>query len=150
MPVRKNKTRKAKQSTSKNSTSRQLFEKQVVLIFLQMLNTVKLYHWKTRSYATHKATDKLYENLNDTIDNFVEILLGKYGDRVDLLSVKSIPLCDFRTEEEFIREIVTYKSFLINLDNNGFLKTMSNSDLYNVRDEIVGQLNQLLYLLTFK
>lgn len=145
MPIRKNKTRKGRQSTG-----RQSFEKQVVLTFLQMLNTIKLYHWKTHSYATHKATDNLYNKLNDTIDSFVEILLGKYGDRVNLLSVKSIPLHDFKTEEEFVREIIKYKSFLVDLDNNGFLKEMSNSDLYNIRDEMLGRLNQVLYLLTFK
>jgi hypothetical protein len=27
---------------------------------------------------------------------------------------------------------------------------MSNSDLYNIRDEILGDLNQTLYLLTFR
>ena len=33
-------------------------------ILLELLLTVKLYHWKTNSYAEHKATDKLYEELN--------------------------------------------------------------------------------------
>jgi hypothetical protein len=30
----------------------------IVPTFLHMLNTVKLYHWKTLSFATHKATDE--------------------------------------------------------------------------------------------
>jgi len=126
------------------------FEKDMILTFLCMLNTVKLYHWKTRSYATHKATDKLYSHLNDSIDKFVEIMLGKYGDRVNLTNVKSIPLCDFTSEEEFKEEIMRYKKFLVDLDNNPVMKQMSNSDLYNIRDEMLGQLNQLLYLLSFK
>jgi len=127
----------------------QEFEKEIVLIFLQMLNTVKLYHWKTHSYATHKATDELYEKLNETIDQFVEVLLGKYGDRVDLTRVGCLPLRDFKTEEQFKQEIWYYKSFLVSLDSNRVMKMMSNSDLYNIRDEILGHLNQLLYLLTF-
>jgi len=32
----------------------------IVPTFLHMLNTVKLYHWKTTSFSTHKATDELY------------------------------------------------------------------------------------------
>ena len=34
-------------------------QQRIVTMFLQMLNTVKLYHWKTSSYAQHKATDEL-------------------------------------------------------------------------------------------
>jgi hypothetical protein len=30
------------------------------------------------------------------------------------------------------------------------LRTMSNSDLFNIRDEILSDLNKFLYLLTFK
>ena len=28
-----------------------------ILRFLEMLNTIKIYHWSTLSYPTHKATD---------------------------------------------------------------------------------------------
>ena len=40
----------------------------IVKKFLEMLNMVKLYHWKTRSYSQHKATDELYDRLNKHID----------------------------------------------------------------------------------
>ena len=45
----------------------------ITKVFLEMLNTVKLYHWKTYSYATHEATDKLYKELNEYIDEFIEV-----------------------------------------------------------------------------
>jgi DNA-binding ferritin-like protein len=149
MPVKNKRTRKIRKPLSAKKNVSQAFEQEIVLTFIQMLNTVKLYHWKTRGYATHKATDELYSGLNETIDSFVEVLLGKYADRVDLTSVKSIPLHDFTNQDEFVREIMKYKELLVSLDDNKFLKTMSNSDLYNIRDEMLGQFNQLLYLLTF-
>jgi len=149
MRIKKNQTKKNRRVQKKINSS-QSFEQETVLAFLEMLNTIKLYHWKTRSFATHKATDKLYQQLNDTIDNFVEILLGKFGDRVDLTKIKSIPLHDFTTQEQFVKEIISYKEFLVSLDTNHTMKSMSNSDLYNIRDEMLGNLNQLLYLLTFK
>ena len=149
MPTKKNVTRKIKQVQKKTSSS-QRFEQRIVLAFLEMLNTVKLFHWKTNSFATHKATDELYGDLNDGIDKFVEILLGKFGNRVDLTKVKSIPLNDFSTQEQFIKKVMQYKEFLVSLDTNPAMKSMSNSDLYNIRDEILGNFNQLLYLLTFK
>jgi DNA-binding ferritin-like protein len=148
------KTRKSSNKSRKIGTRKyhgipQKFEQQIVVKFINMLNTVKLYHWKTRSYATHKATDGLYDSLNDHIDKFVEVLLGKSGDRVNLTGTRSIQLKDFTSIDQMKREINDYKSYLVGLDNNSGLKTMSNSDLYNIRDEILGDLNQFLYLLTF-
>jgi hypothetical protein len=118
----------------------------IVTMFLQMLNTVKLYHWKTSSYAQHKATDELYANLNLGIDKFVEIMLGKNGSRVNLTGQKTLPLLDYTNVSDFTREVNKYKEFLINMKIDG----TNNSDLLNVRDEILGNLNQFTYLLTFK
>ena len=36
------------------------------------------------------------------------------------------------------------------MNNNSGLNVTNNSDLFNVRDEILGNLNQFTYLLTFK
>ena len=125
-------------------------KKNIVTMFLQMLNTVKLYHWKTHSYAEHKATDELYSDLNTNIDKFVEIMLGKTGGRIDLQYQKSLPLIDFNNVASFKKEVEKYKQFLIKMNVNAGLNITNNSDLLNVRDEILGNLNQFTYLLTFK
>ena len=148
------KNRVKKNETQKNDGHKncglQKFEQEVVVKFLQMLNIVKLFHWKTHSYATHKATDELYTNLNANIDSFVEVLLGKHGDRVNLTHVKHIPIKDFTSQNDFKKELESFKNYLVDLNDNKALKSMSNSDLYNIRDEILANLNQILYLLTFK
>ena len=125
------------------------FEQEVVVKFLEMLNLIKLYHWKTHSYATHKATDELNTNLHANVDSFVEVLLGKRGDRVNLLHKKHISLKDFDSIGGFKREMEKFKGYLVGLDNCKALKSMSNSDLYNIRDEMLANVNQFLYLLTF-
>lgn len=38
-----------------------------------------LAHWKTRSYAQHKALDELYNGLVEHIDGIVEAYQGCYG-----------------------------------------------------------------------
>lgn len=119
-------------------------------MFLQMLNTVKLYHWKTYSYSQHKATDELYTNLNANIDSFVEVMLGKTGGRVNLTGQKTLPLLDYSNVVDFTKEINTYKQFLIDMNKELGLNITNNSDLLNIRDEILGNLNQFTYLLTFK
>ena len=135
---------------SSRSSSLREFQKEIASVFLEMLLMVKLFHWKTTSYATHKATDELYLKLNANIDSFIEILLGKSGSRIDLMSKSNIHLVDLSSQESLKREVDTFKGYLVRLNDNKALQTMSNSDLFNIRDTILGDLNQFLYLLTFK
>jgi hypothetical protein len=135
---------------NRGSNSLQKFEREVVVKFLEVLSMIKLYHWKTHSYATHKATDELNKNLHGNVDSFIEVLLGKRGDRVNLTNKKSISLKDYSSVGEFKRELEKFKSYLVGLNNCAALKSMANSDLYNIRDEMLANVNQFLYLLTFK
>lgn len=141
---------KTRKNRNQSSSSLATFQKQITIVFLEMLMMVKLFHWKTHSYATHKATDELYEKLNENIDHFIEVLLGKTGSRIDLMNQKSISLIDLNSQEKLKAKIMSLKSYFVELDNNKALSTMSNSDLFNIRDEILGNLNQFMYLLTFK
>lgn len=130
-----------------NNRNLQKIEQEIVIKFLEILNIVKIYHWKTYSYATHKATDELYSKLNENIDSFIEVLLGKSGNRINLEKVKSIPIEDFKTNLQFKKKIKIYIKYLINLNKK--LNSKLDSDLLNIRDEILKDLNQFLYLLTF-
>lgn len=143
-----NKTRKIRKNV--NSTT-QTFEKEITLIFLEVLIMIKLFHWKTHSYATHKATDEFYTKFNENMDRFIEVLLGKTNSRVDLTMQKCLPLndFDFNNVEGLKKKIFEFKNYLVDLDDNIFMKNMSNADLFTIRDEILADLNQLLYLLSF-
>jgi DNA-binding ferritin-like protein len=114
--------------------------------FIGMLNTVKLYHWNTKSFSQHKATDELYENLNDHVDKFVEVLLGKKESRFKNMS-SHIPLNSKRNLPDFKTKIYQYRDYLIHM--NECLDGQKDTDLLNIRDEILGDINQFLYLLTF-
>lgn len=138
-------TRKNKPSGSFAS-----FQKEITVMYFEMLLMIKLFHWKTMSYPTHKATDDLYAKLNSNMDKFMEVLFGKSGLRTDLMSNKNIRLIDLNSSESLKREIEGFKGYLVDLNDNATMKMMSNTDLYNIRDEILGDLNQFLYLLTFK
>ena len=161
----KNSTHKSHKSQNKNKPKTQkylhkiagnadAFEREITVRFLEMIIMIKLYHWKTYTYATHIATDDLYSKLNKNMDKFIEVLLGKVGNRINLLKHKSIKLTDFDSSiddtKKFKYEIVKFKEYLVNLNSNPFMVKMANTDLYNIRDEILGDLNQFLYLFTFK
>lgn len=144
MKSSKNTTRGQRKNVLKN------FQREITVKFLEILLMIKLFHWKTTSYATHKATDELYASLNKNIDDFIEVLLGKSGSRTDLLSNKSIALIDLNSQEQLKSKIDSIKGYLVGLNSNKALRTMSNNDLFNIRDEILSDLNKFLYLLTFK
>jgi DNA-binding ferritin-like protein len=110
--------------------------------------SVKFYHWRTSSYSTHKATDELYGDLNDNIDEFAETLMGAMGRRIlapDNLHL-TIPK-DNKHMESLIDESI---KLLSKHDFAHIAKVYHTSatDLMNIRDEMVGQLHKTKYLLS--
>lgn len=154
--MKKRRRPKVKQPVKKHSSSSYPVSHQpkgesvshIVKTFLELLNMVKVYHWNTLSFAQHKATDELYGKLNEHIDSFIEVLLGKTQGRIDKME-KQMDMYSFHMNEEadFKHKIHEYRRFLIEL--NGVFPSAEDSDLLNIRDEIVGDLNQFLYLMTF-
>jgi len=118
----------------------------IVRIFFDMLNTVKLYHWKTKSYAQHKATDELYGRLNENIDKFVEVLLGKDESRIQMVE-KHITLMDPSKTTDFKEKVYMYRDFLTNM--NKYFDEKTDTDILSIRDDILVDINQFLYLMTF-
>ena len=143
-------TQTRKNIPSSKSSVLQNFEREITVYFFEMLLLIKLFHWKTYSYATHKATDDLYSKFNEHMDKFIEVLLGKTGMRIDLTSKKQISLYDLSNTTQLIEKVNSFKSYLVNLTNNRAMKIMSNTDLLNIRDEMLSDMNQFLYLLSFK
>ena len=107
---------------------------------LEILMIIKIYHWKTNEYSAHKATDELYSSLNEHMDNFVEIWLGKNNKKLN--DTMNISITYLSNKKKLSTKI---KSFIKHLEGLEL-----DSDLLTIRDDIVGELNKFLYLLTFK
>jgi hypothetical protein len=110
-----------------------------------MREQIKLYHWQTKSYPRHKATDNVIESLDASIDKYVEVYMGKYGRMKMNSSTASISVKNLSESSviNFIKRCILYL-------NNDLVKKLkeTDTDLINVRDEMLGELNQLLYLFT--
>jgi hypothetical protein len=143
---KKNNTRKNKNIKDNNITN---FQKEITLVFLEVLLMIKLYHWKTKSYPTHEATDKLYSKLNEHFDKFIEVLLGKTNERIEMTNKQNFKLIDCNSKNNLINNLNNFQSYLVNLDSNKAIQSIKNSDLFTIRDEILADTNQFLYLLTF-
>ena len=103
---------------------------------------IKLYHWQTGRFSRHNSTDDLVGKLDELVDQFVEVFMGKYGrPKVS----KSIKLHNFseKAAEEFITKQTVYLTSVLPRK----LKK-SDTDLLNIRDEILAAVNQTRYLFT--
>lgn len=116
--------------------------------FLQLQSQIKLHHWQTRVYARHMATDKMLGKLSDTIDAFVEVYIGKYG-RPKILG-KNASLSLHNLTEAGATRLVNAALKYLQGPLTKSLNPVMDTDLLNIRDEIIADLNQLLYLFTLK
>ena len=118
--------------------------KQIQFLF-EIRNQIKLYHWQTYQHARHIATDKYLESLDKHIDYFVEVSMGKYGRPRVTTSTATITLKNM-TEKTAAIYLNAAREYL----QGAFSKTINpkDTDLLNIRDEILGDLNQLTYLFT--
>ena len=119
----------------------------VIPFFFQLQNAIKLYHWMTTCHARHLASDKLFSDIVSLSDTFTETFIGRYG-RPKLskkdLSIDIPPLTDAMAMTFLDQTCI----FLTN-DIMKFIKS-SDTDLVNIRDEILGKVNQTKYLFTLQ
>jgi Family of unknown function (DUF5856) len=118
--------------------------------FLHLREQIKVYHWQTRVYARHIATDKVLKELDMLIDSYVEVYIGKYG-RPRLSKETGTIVIQNMTESGIVRAVQAAARHI----EMSIVKRLSreedhNSDLLNILDEIKTHLNQLLYLFTLK
>lgn len=117
-----------------------------VTFFFELSNNTRLYHWMTKSYARHKASDELYARIIDLSDEFMETYMGKYG-RPKQAQTTKLTLCSFSD-----KTIIDYYKTCILLLEGEFTKSLNkeDTDLFNIRDEILGSLKKTLYLMTLQ
>lgn len=118
---------------------------EIVHLMMTLRDQVKLYHWQTMNYPRHIATNDLVTKLDANIDQFVETYIGKYGRPKMGGRTASIHLRNHSDNEatKMIQEAIDW----LTTDLPRKLKR-TDTDLLNIRDTIVGDLNQTLYLFT--
>lgn len=107
---------------------------------------LKVMHWQTKGFSRHQAFGSTYDSLGDLMDTFVEEAMGKYGrfkldDETSTITL--VNLSDLKPEEM----VNTVKNALIQYTEQ-FEPTDTN--LLNIRDEMLGLFNKLSYLLTLE
>jgi len=103
-------------------------------------------HWQTFGDARHRTYGEIYEGLDDLIDSFAEVMMGKYGRpkfepefAITFQDISALNMQDFM---DGITEFLV--SFTEQLDQK------YDTDLLNIRDEMLAVINKSKYLLTLK
>ena len=115
--------------------------------FFSMREQIKLYHWQTHIFARHKATDDLLDSLDKVIDEYVEVYMGKYGRPKLTTKTNTFKLQNMNEKmaTRFIKECISYIQ-------GPLVKKLEESDteLLNLRDEMLADLNKVMYLFTLQ
>ena len=113
--------------------------------FLQLRDQIKLYHWQTRVYARHIATDQMLEKLEKHIDSFVEVYIGKYG-RPRVTGKNAEITVHNMTEAGANRMLQAALRYLQGPLTRSLRE--GDHDLFALRDDLMEDLHQLAYLFT--
>ena len=116
--------------------------------FLYMINQMKIYHWQTKVYSRHIASDSLITNLLEKSDKFLETMQGSENKRVVLNPKNSFIQLKNESDTSILKVLKSFKEWLeIKLPH--YLPE-ENTDLMNIRDDILGDVNKAIYLFTFE
>ena len=120
---------------------------ELVHTFMNLRDQIKIYHWQTKSYARHIASDDLVKKLDTNMDQFVEVYIGKYGRPKFSGRTSTIHLTNHSNKDAEML-VDSAIAWLSNLSSK--LNKKKDGDLLNIRDTIVADLNQVKYLFTLK
>jgi hypothetical protein len=120
----------------------------IVQYFISYKENVRVYHWQTTSYARHVASGEHYSKVDELIDQFVETLQGKYG-RVYLDTVNNKVVLGNNSDTQIVDFMKKFADYLIE-EIPKILDAKKDTDLLNIRDEILGEINKSLYLFSLK
>jgi len=117
---------------------------ELIEVFFHMQMTIKLYHWQTKSFARHKATDDLLLALAPLVDQFIEVYMGRYK-RPNFTKGMEITV-----EQMSDGEAGEYMGYYVDFLKNEVPKNLksSDTDLMNIRDEMLSLFNKTMYLFT--
>lgn len=117
-----------------------------VNLFLGIHAQLKVFHWQTKGYARHNAFAQTRDDLENLMDSFVEEAMGKYGRFVldeetknfELINMSDMKPADMA--ETICQALIQFTEELDPVDTN----------LLNIRDEMLGLFQKLKYLLTLE
>ncbi len=117
-----------------------------VNLFLGIHAQLKVFHWQTKGYARHNAFASTRDDLEGLMDDFVEESMGQYGRFILDDETNTIKLANLN-ELKPLEMVETICQALVQMTEQLDPK---DTNLLNIRDEILGKFQKLKYLLTLE
>jgi DNA-binding ferritin-like protein len=111
---------------------------------LGLRDQAHVFHWQTESFAQHSAFGGFYDAYLDLVDKLAESLIGVHG-RPSFMEAE-IELSGYSDQNIMIFLEKAHELFL----GQGTQLAADNSEIKNIIDEIIAELDKLKYLLTLK
>lgn len=126
---------------------------EIICKIIQTRDILQIYHWNTKSFARHKASDDLVQELTSQMDKFVEVYMGINKDSNVTIN-KKITLKNYN-DTQISTCLVDLLNYLEDLTLESRDKTYLRkskkrvtSDLLNIRDDMMNEIHKTLYLFT--
>jgi hypothetical protein len=117
-------------------------------IFLNVRDNMKIYHWQTTLYARHKASCSLIESLDEKTDKFIEVIQGCRKERLVLSQKCEKFILNNQTDDSAFELLINFKRWLEDVLPQYIYE--NETELLNIRDEMLADVDQTIYLFTFK
>jgi len=118
---------------------------QLVRHLMSLSLAIKIFHWTTHKYSSHKNSDELFGELNEKLDRLVENLLGMHTHvRKSLLKIREVPVsstADSRAIDSLVKKTKDYLMKTLTEEEDGVSSLA-------IRDEFLEAMNTYLYLST--
>ena len=125
---------KTKTKTMKNKKKNDDYST-IITKSIEFLNNLKLFHWNTRSYSQHMASDELFEELTKKIDTLIESFLQNRISIKTTIQLNTNPT-------DFLKKMKEFRMCLI--------LAKVPYELSSLIDEILIDIDQFEYRLTLK
>ena len=115
-----------------------------VNFLLGLHSQLKIFHWQTKGFSRHNAFADTRDELESLMDEFVEQAMGQYG-RFQLDNetgaIELVNIADVKPEEMIETVCQSFVQWTDSIDEK-------DTNLLNLRDEMLGLFQKLKYLLT--
>jgi hypothetical protein len=111
-----------------------------IVSLFSLIHNMKIFHWQTRSFAKHTASDYFNENIGELMDKFVETYLG-YNRMINFSPPTTISLQNVN------------ETTILNLLERAVSELSSKSfpsDVENIKDEILSVMHQTRFKMSLE
>lgn len=115
----------------------------ILEMFYKHMLIIKTFHFQTKLYGAHKASDNYLSSFSDSYDKFMELAQG-IDQKIDIKNMKLNII--FKDDNDIIPYLKSFNDHLY----KDLYTTVKHTALLNVIDDMGQKLGEFIYLLSFK